>query len=240
MMRREKYPLDFVDVRIRIILLVVVSITALSLKTEMAMLICLAFMWVWLSLFGCIQKAISYTAVYAVLWGILYVLKDAHFLGNLPLLTVYVRRLLLPVMAAGPVMAAPTGRLIASLNRMKLPKAATLSLAVLFRFMPTLSQEYRSIRDAQKFRGIGSSFWETIKHPFLTIEYILIPMMIRTSKVADELSASAQVRGMKLEGECNSFYEVKLKPMDWCVLLVGMLLILLLPIFDYFVKEGLI
>lgn len=240
MMRQEKYPFDFVDIRIRLILLVIVSVTALALKSELAMLVCLGYMWVWLSMFGCFRKAVSYTLAYIILWGILYVLKDVRYLGNLPLLTVYIRRLLLPVMAAAPIMTAPTGRLIASLNRMKLPKAATLSLAVLFRFMPTLSQEYRSIRDAQKFRGIGSSFWETIKHPFLTIEYILIPMMIRTSKVADELSASAQVRGMKLEGECSSFYEVKLKPMDWCVLLVGMLLILLLPIFDYFVKEGLI
>lgn len=180
----------------------------------------------WLVLFGYIKQMLSYAAWYFAMWGALYLLKDIRFLGVLPLMTVYVRRMLLPVMAARPLLAASSGQLMASLNRMKLPKAATLSLAVLFRFMPTISEEYTHIRNAQKFRGIGVSVLSVIFHPFSTLEYTLIPMLIRTSKTADELSASAAVRGMRLKGESSSYHLVQMRTLDWCVLLLGTFLLL--------------
>ena len=217
------YPLTPLDARVRVLLLIPVSIAAMSLYSE-TMLWCLfALTAVWLLMFGLHKKALVYVMVYAALWAALFTLREMQIPGSIPLLTVYVRRIIIAVMGASPVMAAPTGRLIASLYRMKLPKTAVLSLAVFFRFMPTVSMEYRCIREAQKFRGIGTSVAGVLLHPFLTAECILVPMLMRTSKIADELAASVSVRGMQLEGECSSLHEVRMCAFDWLVLIFGII-----------------
>lgn len=221
-----------VDIRIRILLLIILSLTALLLKTEFTLLVCLILAAIYIGIISGMKKVMPYTITYFILWVLLYCLKDIRVLGNLPLLTVYVRRLMIPVMMAVPIMDAPTGKLIASLNRMKIPKYATLSLAVLFRFMPTIIREYHAIRETQKFRGIGVSLVKTLLSLPRTLEYIMIPMLIRTSKVADELTASAQVRGVKLEGKCSSYHIIKMRVSDWIFLATGIVSVIILFIME--------
>jgi energy-coupling factor transport system permease protein len=237
-MPQHRNPFDAVDVRVRILVMIQVSLSALMLKTEIALLLCLVFIWIWLILFGCVKKALQCTAAYGALYGLLFLMKNTDMLGNLPLLTVYIRRLMLPVMAAAPVINAPTGCLIAALNKMKIPRAATLSLTVMFRFMPTLSAEYRRIRESQKIRGIGASFLTVLCHPIQTAECILVPMLIRTSKTADELSASVQVRGMKLGGAYTSYRKSVIDVRDMVLMVSGTLTIVLIYLTDVYVRRG--
>ena len=229
---------DAVDVRVRILVMILVSLSALMLKTEIALLLCLVFMWIWLIPFGCVKKAMRCTAAYGGLYGLLFLMKNTDMLGNLPLLTVYIRRLMLPVMAAAPVINAPTGCLIAALNKMKIPRAATLSLTVMFRFMPTLSEEYRHIRESQKIRGIGASFFGVMRHPIHTAECILVPMLIRTSKTADELSASIQVRGMKLGRSYSSYRKSVIDTKDLVLMAVGTIAVILIYLTDVYIRRG--
>ena len=141
-------------------------------------------------------------------------------------------------MAAAPVIQAPTGCLIAALNKMKIPRAATLSLTVMFRFMPTLSEEYRHIRESQKIRGIGASLTGVLRHPLKTAECILVPMLIRTSKTADELSASVQVRGMKLGGAYSSYRKADIDARDTVLMIFGTIAVLLIFLADFYVRRG--
>lgn len=231
-------PLHWLDLRICLAFMVLTSVVSLMLSTETALLTLFALECLWLLLFGLKRQVISYLVWYFALWGGLYVLRDIPVLGStsLPLVIVYARRIMLPVMAARPLLASGSGRLVASMNRMGLPRAATLSLAILFRFMPTIAQEYAHIRDAQKFRGIGDSFWSVVRHPLRTMECTLIPMLIRTSKTADELSASAAVRGMKLEGESSSWHKVAIGAADWSVLIPMVLLPVAILLLDHGAK----
>ena len=170
------------------------------------------------------KKIVLQIALFAGLEALLFLLKDAEHIGNLPLLIVYIRRLVIAVIMAYPVANAPTGKLIASLDRLRVPRAATISLTVLFRFMPTVSMEYAAIRQAQRYREIGTS----VKDVFLKLpqlfEYTIVPLLIRTTKIADELTASAEVRGMKLDGEYNPYYEVKMRSFDWFAFLLAMVI----------------
>lgn len=234
----KRYFFDEVDVRVRILVMILVSLSALILKTETALLMCLAFIWIWLIPFGCIGKALRCTAAYGILYVLMLMMKNTGMFGNLPLLTVYIRRLMLPVMAAAPIIKAPAGLLIAALNRMKIPRAATLSLTVLFRFMPTLADEYRHIRESQKIRGIGVSAVNVLCQPFLTAECILVPMLIRTSKVADELSASVQVRGMKLGGAYSSYRKAEAGGRDIVLMILGTAAVALIIIADISFRRG--
>ena len=234
----KRHIFDKVDVRVRLLVMILVSISALVLKTETALLMCLGFMWIWLVPFGCFGKALRCFVAYGILYALLLLMKNTDSLGNLPLLTVYIRRLMLPVMAAAPIIKAPTGSLIAALNKLKIPRAATLSLTVMFRFMPTLAEEYRHIRESQKIRSIGVSAVNVVCHPLITLECILVPMLIRTSKVADELSASVQVRGMKLGGEYSSYRKADMDIRDILLMIIGIIAAALIAAADIYMRRG--
>ena len=51
-----------------------------------------------------------------------------------------------------------------------------------------------------------------MQHPYpnpTTVEYILIPLILRTTKVAEELSASMTVRGVRFSGETVSYRSIR-------------------------------
>ncbi len=89
--------------------------------------------------------------------------------------------------------------LMVALQRMRLPQAVTIPLVVMFRYIPTLRIEYRQIRSTMDIRGISDTLWKRVSHPLATIEYILIPLLMRCLKVTDELAASGTTRGLELE-----------------------------------------
>ena len=115
------------------------------------------------------------------------------------------RRALLPLTFAAALAEVPTGSLLAALRACRLPKSAGVALAVALRFAPTLSEEYARIRQSQKFRGLGLGVVRTLAHLPSTAECILVPLVIRTMRVSDELSASITVRGVSFDGETVSF-----------------------------------
>ena len=88
--------------------------------------------------------------------------------------------------------------LMVALQRMRLPQAVTIPLVVMFRYIPTLRIEYRQIRSTMDIRGISDTLWKRVSHPLATIEYILIPLLMRCLKVTDELAASGTTRGLEL------------------------------------------
>ena len=98
---------------------------------------------------------------------------------------------------------------MAALQKLHLPKAAGIGTAVVLRFFPTIAGEYRAIRSSQRFRGIGVGVLHTLIHLPTTTEYILIPLILRTTKVAEELSASMTVRGVRFSGETVSYRSIR-------------------------------
>ncbi len=81
---------------------------------------------------------------------------------------------------------------LASMNHMHMPQGLTISLAVMMRFFPTLSEEYGYIRDAMKMRGITFGGGNILK----IIEYRIIPLLFFCVNIGDELSAAAVTRGL--------------------------------------------
>ncbi len=120
------------------------------------------------------------------------------------------RKILIPLSFATALAGEPTGSLMASLQALRFPKAVGIAVAVVLRFFPTISGEYRAIRSSQRFRGIGVGVVHTLTHLPSTLEYILIPLILRTTKVAEELSASMTVRGVRFSGATISYRPVNL------------------------------
>ena len=115
------------------------------------------------------------------------------------------RKILIPLSFATALAGEATGSLMAALQAMRFPKAVGIAASVVLRFFPTISGEYRAIRSSQRFRGIGVGVVHTLTHLPSTVEYILIPLILRTTKVAEELSASMTVRGVRFSGETISY-----------------------------------
>lgn len=102
-----------------------------------------------------------------------------------------------------------------ALQNMHFPKGAIITLAVVFRYLPTVSDEFRSIKNTMKLRGIGLTFKNIILHPIKTGEYAIVPLIIRSMKIADELAASAMTRGLDLETKRTSYREIRLRLKDF-------------------------
>lgn len=104
--------------------------------------------------------------------------------------------------------------LTTALQNMHIPKGAIITLAVVFRYLPTVGDEFRYISNTMKLRGIGLTPGNIIRHPVHTVEYVLVPLIIRSMTVADELAASAMTRGLDLKSKRTSYREVRLRPGD--------------------------
>lgn len=81
---------------------------------------------------------------------------------------------------------------VASMERMHISEKITIPLAVIFRFFPTIGEEYHAISDAMRMRQIrlGKRGLSAM------LEYRIIPLMISVIKIGDELSAAALTRGL--------------------------------------------
>ena len=76
---------------------------------------------------------------------------------------------------------------IGAMERMHITEKIVIPMSVIFRFFPTISEEYQAIRDAMKMRGIRFGGM---------LEYRLVPLMVSVVKIGDELSAAALTRGL--------------------------------------------
>ncbi len=96
------------------------------------------------------------------------------------------------MMGAYLIASTSVSEFIGAMERMHLTEKIVIPLSVIFRFFPTVSEEYQAIRDAMKMRGIRFGG----KNPFLMVEYRLVPLIVSVVKIGDELSAAALTRGL--------------------------------------------
>ena len=100
----------------------------------------------------------------------------------------------LPGIAMGyyTVSTTTVSEFIAAMERMHITDKITIPMSVIFRFFPTIFEECSAINDAMKMRGI------TIRDAGISaiIEYRLVPMLMCSVKIGEELSAASLTRGL--------------------------------------------
>ncbi len=112
---------------------------------------------------------------------------------------------------------------MAAMNRMHAPQGLSISLAVMMRFFPTLAEEYRSIRDAMRMRGISLGGGKITK----MITYRLIPLLFSSVNIGDELSAAAVTRGLGAPVRRTNVSEIGFHVKDFVILTVMLVLTVL-------------
>ncbi len=119
-----------------------------------------------------------------------------------------------------------------ALSRSGMPLTVTIPLVVMFRYIPTLGIEYRMIRNTMKIRGVNDTIGKVLLHPLATIEYILIPLLMRCLKVSDELAASGTTRGMERENKRYSLIEIGFGIGEYITVVVSALFVVALFALD--------
>ena len=104
-------------------------------------------------------------------------------------------------------------------QKIGVPKTVLIMLCMMMRFFPVVKSEFSDIIDSLKLRGLIS-----LKKPFTTMEYLFVPMMFSSSKIAEELAAAAEVRGISANGKHTSRREIKFRKMDLIAIIVTILL----------------
>ena len=96
---------------------------------------------------------------------------------------------------------------IATMTKMRMPKAVTVTFAVALRYIPVLGEEWRHIHDAMKIRQLDFRNLGLFRGIAKRAECCLVPILISTTKTAEDLSAAAITRGIEnpSPGTCRGY-----------------------------------
>ncbi len=179
-----------------------------------------------LAYFGLFKQSLFYVVVYAftTFWLLEMIPQGVMFIS--PMLLGMIYKFIVPIMAGYLTFKIPSGKLIAVFQKWHLPQNLILILIVIVRFIPTISGEFKTIREAMKVRGFTGRLSKIFLHPLQTLEYAVVPLIFRSIKVGDELAAASIVRGVENPTKKHSYYSTKLGKTDGVILLISVVLLI--------------
>lgn len=170
------------------------------------------------------RQGLRLGAVYAVMLALDFWLvpnADGLLLSWVSLLAVG-GRMMLPCIVTGAYAFGTTSvsEFVCAMRRMHVPEALVIPCMVVIRFFPTIREDFRQIRCAMRLRGIGGGTLGLALHPMQSLEYILIPLLMNSNNVAQDLSVAALTKGISLPGEHTSLTQIHFSWYDALVMVL--------------------
>lgn len=134
----------------------------------------------------------------------------------------YTATRMLPILMMGyyTVSTTKVNEFIASMEKNNVPKEIIIPISVIFRYIPSVYEEIRSITDAMKMRGFGLTL-KSLKSPLKLIEFYMIPILISAVKTADELSAASLTRGLSNPQKRTNLVSVSFNKFDYLFIIIA-------------------
>jgi len=181
-------------------------------------------------------SAFRFLVLYGVALGLLFGLLSEQSEGLLSALllgycSIVVQFLPAMITAWYVVRTTKIGEFVSAMQRMHIPDGITVSLAVVMRFFPTIKEEYASIRDAMKMRGVMLGGGNAAK----MIEFRMIPLLFSCVNIGDELSAAAITRGLGGKVKRTSATELVMHVPDWLMIVAFTAAAAIFVVFKYVV-----
>ena len=152
-----------------------------------------------------------------IVFGILFFVPDFTILAKFPLVIkmllslLFVVRMFYIPYASGKflIKTSDVGSIISSMDFLRIPKAVSIPIAVMFRFFPSFAEERNNIKMAMKIRGIE------IKNPLKYLEYIAVPLLIISSNIADDIAKAAETKCIANPIKKTRYITVRLHIIDF-------------------------
>ncbi len=122
-----------------------------------------------------------------------------EILTNLLSLVTVGIRMILPCIYTGLYAFTTTSvsELVCAMRKMHIPETIIIPCMVVIRFFPTVKEDYQNIKNAMALRGIDCS----LRHPFTSLEYMIIPLLMNSNNVTQDLSIAAITKGIGIQGK---------------------------------------
>ena len=136
-------------------------------------------------------------------------------------LAVAIITVIVPSVSMGYYLISSTyvSEFIAAMEKLHVSQKIIIPFVVMFRFFPTIAEEYHAIQDAMKMRGIHFS-----KNVIAALEYRLVPLLISIVKIGEDLSAAAITRGLGLKNKRTNVCEIGFKFPDFILFFTAIVL----------------
>lgn len=215
------------DPRTKLFLLLLSNLTLFFHVSLWAEIILVTMLLLLFFLSGKYKSGLRMSLIYATMVSVdLFVIPYAEgvFINFIAMLTVGIR-MMLPCVISGAYAFSTTtvGEMVCGLRRIKVPECIIVPSVTVIRFFPTIAEDYRQIRNAMAFRGIASGTLALLRHPVQSLEYIMMPLLMNSNNVAQDLSIAAMTKGLSLPGKHTSMVELKMTIKDWNCMLMCML-----------------
>ncbi|MDO5823416.1 energy-coupling factor transporter transmembrane component T [Methanobrevibacter sp.] len=169
------------------------------------------------------KASLIYIAAYILAKYVqIYILPVATgFLAILLITFSYTVSRMLPIIMMGyyTITTTKVSEFISSMEKSSIPRDIIIPVSVVFRYVPSVFEEIKSITNAMKMRGFGLSV-KSLKNPLKLIEFYMVPILISAIKTADELSAASLTRGLSNPEHRTHLFEVKLTKLDYALLTI--------------------
>ncbi len=134
------------------------------------------------------------------------------FLGVIA--TLVVRSWPVYVMVSALVVLLPMGQVMAALDGLGVRGTAMIVAIVVYRYVPTLLGEIRLIGSVARLRRTGPAWRVWLTRPLAQAERLVVPVLMRSARIADELSAVAVCKGMDPDRRRTALIEPRLGAAD--------------------------
>ncbi len=208
------------DFRTKLFVIVLNMSLVATLTSDILIYILLFLLGIYLIIQGYVKQTVEYIAA-AVLFIILRIVSGGNGITVLipEMFLFMVLRILMMLMAAYPVIGMPPGEIVAVFKKIHAPDGIALPVTFMLRFFPTVKSEFKDVFKALRLRKLLS--WN---HPFHSMEYIITPVIFRSSRIAEELAASAESRGISNPGIHTSRTKIIFQKKDGAMCVVAALL----------------
>lgn len=76
--------------------------------------------------------------------------------------------------------------LVAALRKIHIPMLFLIPFSVMYRYLPTIRQEFNYIHESLVMRGLHSSYKKVAFHPLQSAEHYLVPLLFRSEQIVEE------------------------------------------------------
>lgn len=112
------------------------------------------------------------------------------------------------------------GEFMAAMSKWRVPRSVVIPLAIMFRYFPTVKEDWCHIKDAMTLRGISLAPGYFLKNPGVVVDALYLPILVTASNAADDLAASAVTRGIENPRIRTSRLDIRIRLIDIIVLLI--------------------